>query len=391
MSLRQLFSDIAAAIRAVDGTTAPITATDFPARIKMMSPPPPIYGVEWDGTETTAWTRTNDAVGFADPQPAVANGTGSSPFDNLMPWKGMVRVTDEVAGELVAIPKFYYKWTRAGTTLRLQIANEPIYGFYTSPAHVDRGDGKGERDVVYVGRYHCATGGSINNAPSKTGAKPIAYVTLSDARAGIHNLGETIWQFDYAMLLTIQMLYLVEYANWDSQRCIGYGCGNSELYATEAVGSTDGMEYHTGTKQNTRDTAGVGVQYRYIEGLWDNVSDYVDGISLDQISGQRIAKAVVNPSSFGDATAGITLGAIPTVGIITEYGIYEKQGIQWLLPVSADGGSNSTHTTDIWEVRSSLLCHGGNYQTTNLARGLFSMWSGDGKAYSVGCRLMKLP
>ena len=67
---------------------------------------PHIYGAEWDGTSTTVWMRTDEAAGFTDPVPAVNNGTGSSPFDNLLPWSGMTRITDSVAGELVAIPKF---------------------------------------------------------------------------------------------------------------------------------------------------------------------------------------------------------------------------------------------------------------------------------------------
>ena len=40
-----------------------------------------IYGVEWDWTSSgpTKGTRTDDAAGFEDPNPAVNNGTGSSP------------------------------------------------------------------------------------------------------------------------------------------------------------------------------------------------------------------------------------------------------------------------------------------------------------------------
>ena len=45
-----------------------------------------IYGVEWDWTSSgpTKGTRTDDAAGFEDPNPAVNNGTGSSPFDSLL-------------------------------------------------------------------------------------------------------------------------------------------------------------------------------------------------------------------------------------------------------------------------------------------------------------------
>ena len=51
------------------------------------TPPPKIYGVEWDWTSSrpTKGVRTDDAALFADPSPAVNNGTGSSPFDSLYP------------------------------------------------------------------------------------------------------------------------------------------------------------------------------------------------------------------------------------------------------------------------------------------------------------------
>ena len=72
-----------------------------------------IYGVVWDGTSTTVWSRTDEAASFVNPTPYRAGATSyGSPFDNLYPWSGMVRVTDAVAGELVAIPKFWYKWTK---------------------------------------------------------------------------------------------------------------------------------------------------------------------------------------------------------------------------------------------------------------------------------------
>ena len=80
---------------------------------------------------------------------------------------------------------------------------------------------------------------------------------------------------DYAMRLTIWMLMLVEFADNDFQAKIGYGCGDNS--AVGAIGYTDSMTYHTGTTQSARTTYGLGTQYRYIEGLWDNVLDWMDG------------------------------------------------------------------------------------------------------------------
>lgn len=341
-----------------------------------------IYGVQWDGTSTTAMSRTDAAAGFTDPVPAVNNGSGSSPFDNLQPWAGMVRVSDSEAGELVAIPKFYYKWTKSGNTLKLQIADGQVDGFYVSPAHADRGDGKGERDIVYVGRYHCHT----SNYKSQTGGKPKASITRSAARSGIHNLGTTIWQFDLAMRQTIQMLYLVEFADWNSQTKIGYGCGNNS--ATENMGATDGMSYHTGTKQSSRTTYGVGVQYRYIEGLWDNVYDWMDGCYYNS-NGLNI---IMNPNNFSDSANGTLVGK-PSSGYPTVMSVADASGVQWMYPTTANG-SNTTYIPDYWYFNASSPClYCGGYYSQNLGRGLFYVYfsSASGSSADIGCRLQKLP
>lgn len=345
-----------------------------------MKPSVHIYGAEWDGTSATSWTRTDAAADFVDPEPAINNGTGSSSFDNVMPWAGMVRVTDSEAGELVAIPKFYYKWTKSGNTLKLQIADSQVDGFYVSPAHADRGDGKGERDIVYVGRYHCAIG-----YKSTTGVVQQVSITRSKARTKIHNLGTTIWQFDYAMRLTIQMLYLVEFADWNSQTKIGYGCSASRSKANN--GQTDAMQYHTGTTAANRTTYGF-TQYRYIEGLWDNVYDWMDGCYYNS-NGLNI---IMNPNNFSDSANGTLVGK-PRSGYPTVMSVADASGVQWMYPTTANG-SDTTYIPDYWDFGAYVPCLfcGGNYDQY-LDNGLFCVYyngTSDSTAY-IGCRLQKLP
>ena len=90
-----------------------------------------IYGAEWNGTSTTAWTRTDEAVGFPDPNPYVAGATSyGSPFDDISPWKDMTIVEDAEAGTMVKIPKFWYTLTQTnGGGMKIQIANEETEGF----------------------------------------------------------------------------------------------------------------------------------------------------------------------------------------------------------------------------------------------------------------------
>ena len=340
-----------------------------------------IYGVSWAGTSATTLTRTDAAAGFADPVPAINNGSGSSPFDGLYPWSGMVK-ENRTGGVMVKIPKFWYKLTQNGNGVKIQIADGTVEGFSVSPAHMDRGDGKGERDYVYVGRYHCAS-----DYKSKTGVKPVASITRSSARSSIHNLGTNIWQCDFAMRFTIWLLYIVEFADWDSQTKIGYGCGNNS--ATENMGYTDSMQYHTGTTKSSRTTYGASTQYRWIEGLLDNVYDWCDGCYYDS-NGLNI---ILNPSSFSDSGGGTLAGSL-TSGYPSALSVKSVSGIFPLFVPSASSGSTTTYIPDDWSFSASgpCLCVGGNYGQL-MDRGMFYVYYGgtSSSSASIGCRLQELP
>lgn len=346
--------------------------------------PPAIYGVEWDGSSNPKWTRTDDAASFADPEPALNNGTGSSPFDDILPWSGMVKEEDATAGTLVKIPKYYYKWTRNGATMKLQIADGPEDGFLVSPAHADRGDGEGERDYVYVGRYHCNS-----SYKSAAGAQPLGNITRATARTNIHNLGATYWQYDYAMYWTIMMLYLVEYANWNSQATIGYGCSAGS--AKFNMGATDAMTYHTGTSAASRTTYG-SVQYRHIEGLWDNVYDWCDGIYF---SGTNVY-CIKKPANFSDTANGTLVGTRATAGgYISAWTNPTAAGFEYALYPSAVSGSETTYVCDYCNYYSSgvVLCVGGYYDQYQSPGAFYLVGSNvaSGASAIVGCRLQKLP
>lgn len=343
---------------------------------------PKIYGASWDGTSTTKWTRTDAAAGFTDPVPAVNNGNGSSPFDSIQPWAGMVK-SNRTGGVMVAIPKFWYKITQNGAGMKIQIANKETSGFSVSPAHMNRGDGKGERDVVYIGRYHCHT----SDYKSKTGGKPKASITRSAARTAIHNLGSNIWQMDFAMRFTIWLLYIVEFADWNSQAKIGYGCGNNS--GTENMGYTDSMSYHTGTTKSSRTTYGCGTQYRNIEGLWDNVLDWMDGCYYNS-NGMNV---ILNPNSFSDSSGGVLIGK-PTSGWPSAFGVKSVSGAFPTFIPTAASGSDSTYSCDNWGFYTSSPClYVGGYYNQNTSRGLFCVdyASASSTGTSIGCRLQELP
>ena len=344
---------------------------------------PRIYGVEWDGTSSQALTRTDDAAGFTDPVPYVAGASSyGSPFDDIMPWAGMTKET-RTGGVMVKIPKFWYKLTQSGNTLSIQIAAEAVNGFSVCPACMDRGDGKGERDAVYVGRYKCGE----NDYKSVTGVKPKAKVTRSNFRSSIHSLGSNIWQLDFATRFTIWLLYIVEFANWNSQKTIGRGCGVPG--ETGNMGYTDSMPYHTGTTKSSRDTYGLGTQYRYIEGLWDNVMEWCDGC-YNSSNGLMI---ILNPSSFSDSSGGQSAGT-PESGWIEAWNVTTSGGFPMFINVGNSGSEENSAVGDIWNFNASnpCVCVGGDSsQAGNF--GLFFVSYG-GVSYAngnLGSRVLELP
>ena len=291
-----------------------------------------------------------------------------------------MKSTNSQAGVVVAIPKFWYKLTKSGNTLKLQISNAAIDGFKVSPAHADRGDGKGERSTVYIGRYH-----SGNDYKSTTNVAQKVSITRSAARSGIHNLGSTIWQTDLAMRQTIQMLYLVEFADWDSQKTIGRGC--SANGSKENNGKTDAMVYHTGTTAANRNTYGY-TQYRNIEGLWDNVYDWMDGCYYNS-NGLNV---IMNPNNFSDSANGSIVGT-PSNGYPSAIGVANVSGVDWLYPTAANG-SDSTYVPDYWNFSSGSPCLlSGGYYYQYLSHGLFyvSYDAASGSSAYIGCRLQVLP
>ena len=356
--------------KAASDTTVNVTATFVT-----------IYGVEWDWTSSgqTKGTRTDAAASFGDPSPAVNNGSGSSPFDNLMPWSGMVKETRS-GGVEVKEPKYWFKWTKTGKKLKLQIADGYVEGFSVDPVNRDRGDGLGELDYSYIGRYHCASG-----YKSTTGAAQQVNITRSQARTGIHNLGANFWQMDFAQFWYVNMLFLVEFADWNGER-IGRGCSTSNSKMNN--GQTDAMGYHTGTTAANRDSYGF-TQYRNIEGWWDNVYDWMDGCYYNN-NGLNV---ISNPNNFSDSANGTLVGT-PSSGYPSDFTIPTASGLEWALFPSAANGSQTTYVPDYWGFSGSYPClyHGGSYsQYQDHGPFCVSCNRASNSGGFIGCRLQERP
>ena len=341
-----------------------------------------IYGAEWDGSASTKLSRTDAAALFMDPVPAVGDGSGSSPFDNIMPWAGMKRVSQD-GNELVSIPKYWVKVSHF--PFKVQISNGPQEEFQVSPAHRNREDGQGERDVVYIGRYECDS-----SYMSRSGQAPKVSTALATFRSGISNLGAEYWQADYALQLTWWFLYIVEFADWNGQSVIGQG--NVNTASKINTGSTDSMDYHTGRASGTNGLAAV--QYRGIENPWGNVDERRDGI----IFSDTYICTYNNPSNFTDTYSGTGSKSrgnrrASSNGHIKAWG-YDPSDPSFIYP-SEVGGSTTTFVPDAYKYSSGVRAlhvsgHGGDVNDAGpfLLTGQFApTFAGD----NIGSRLMKLP
>lgn len=332
------------------GTTATIAAT------VSLAPSVNVFGVMWDysdpSTTLTRLTPATDPYGYVtatvstEPSPAIGDGEGSSPFDSYMPWAGMdeyniidgaVSYRKGDAGfsrsdydTMVYIPTFYSKIIKNTDTTKMYFyaADGAIEGFDLHPG-----------SNSYIGRYH--TGNYIGTYKSITGIKAETNKTRSVFRTNSHNKGSNWWQWGVAQWMAVQLLYLIEFADWNSQSKIGNGRAYSSGTAQNS-GGTDSMVYHTGRASGTEDEQPV--QYRHIENIWGNYYNWLDGLNFNN----RAAYVCTDPSKFEDATstnytaAGLTL---PSSGYITDMGV--SSALPWLiLPTVASSGSETTYVTD---------------------------------------------
>ena len=299
------------------------------------------YAVQWDySQDQPKLARGGLASSFADPQPATSNsGTGTSPFDNVLPWSGMKRYNvidgqisyseddaefDETLYDTVVyIPEFYYAVEKDTTNQRWTWSISPVAktGYAKHPA-----SGR------YVGRFH--TSGDANGVFTKSGVMPLVSTTQTDFRTYSHNKGAKWYMMDFATWSAIQMLYLVEYAHFNSQDKLGKGWNTGSV---GQMGGTTGAAYHT------IKATGAHNQYRWIEDPFSNVLDNIDGFVA---SAKAVYTGVSDTGYAGDTSdlteTGITL---PSSGFATGLG-YSANAPWAFIPDTASGGSSTTYLTD---------------------------------------------
>ena len=126
---------------------------------------------------------------------------------------------------------------------------------------------------------------------SVSGKTPISYGYRSNFRTAAATRGNGCgWrQQDYDLVSAIQLLYLVEYANWNSQLMIGAGLTNfgstnwanwSYYNPLESTGNSNANGNATANLDNGANTLGSYMSYHGIENFFGHIWEWVDGINI---------------------------------------------------------------------------------------------------------------
>lgn len=287
---------------------------------------PKIYGVKKDITSsTTTFLRTRDSVGLvANAQ--VGNNLAVNDFDSIYPWSDIVSYNYDLTTQkevgiygddnfkfdgsngmvLTYIPAFYYHRYRDGNYEYIEISRDYVEGFSYSAA-------------FSVSRYHVGWNGT--NLTSQSGA----YVKTNQLPAWYRNqayaLGPNFTQFDHR-LFNIYMLFLVEYANYDSQMVLGRGIvelssGNrvllKEAINTNSFVISNSWHMKVGYYVHIISTTSDKSQEEYFVKI-TNIEDYNDG----NITGRLITldhEPISLPKSYA-----IRLAVLPS-GLTDQYGM----------------------------------------------------------------------
>jgi len=273
---------------------------------------------------------------------------------------------------MVEVPKFYYKQEFVGSVRQWSISPQNLSGYTLHPAFNKNGS---EVDYRYYSAYDACVysdsasdyigGLNLDNntgnvdlvndkLASVKGQYPMVGLTRDEFRSLADNNG-TGWRMgDFWLVSAIQMLYLIEKQNWNSQSVLGDGNTNGSYIGSSsdqndsphtiagagdswANGSTDGTQPSSGAKPGT-----AYMKYRGIENFFGNCWNFTDGIN----SISRQVYVSNDDTDFADDTTTNYDSLGDTVPTSNDFVVDVQNASGAFIPSSVTGGSSSTFITD---------------------------------------------
>lgn len=346
------------------------------------------YGVEWNSA-TDTYLRTGAASGVANStsyagaiqtqmRRCVLNADGTvkyylHPTDSTKKADGTAAIIDGTDGNvMVEIPKFWYKYEHVSGVHKWSISDSncgPDYEVH--PAFIRGGV---EKDY----RYYPAYEGFNLSGKLISGSGRIP--TVSQTRAQFRILaaanGAGWSQIDWNLLVAVQLLYLTEYADFNSQAMIGRGNDTGSDYTMTTGGSNS-----IGNASSLSTNNDTWMSYRGIENWYASMFKFIDGVNVQE----RKYFINSNPATFADdvftgdyVDSGIT--SVATNGYVSNL-VPSKKGFV----ASAVAGSDSTYIPDyFYQAAGSMVVVFGGYADAGLIAGGFYLSASSGASYADG-------
>ena len=332
-----------------------------------------VYGVKRNTSATsTAWERVGNSIGLEAnavlpaSSTTVADADVVNDFDNIYPWSEIRsynynantrKVTawygeanfkfDGSNGEVLTyIPGFYYKREVVDGVEYQYISKYEQEGYsYSEPFSVGRykmskkttstsvsSIDKGRIELIAdIKKEICddkCKADRVVNATSSSGSAPLINEKITMLRESASKLGTDFSILDYHYYV-LQTLYLIEYADYDSQSVLGKGLTENDSIIT--LGGTDSLGMKSGCLVNDGKHSMI---YRGIEDIYGYVLEFVDGINIkdgqayinydfttywsDTFDGNYKALGYVNANSTGWITKLGYDNNNPLIGLPTE-------------------------------------------------------------------------
>jgi hypothetical protein len=240
---------------------------------------------------------------------------------------------------MVEIPKFFYKTDEPSTGVyQWYIAADEKDGYDVHPAFVTDGV---IRDKIYMSAFEGTAATSTGTLRSISGFQPLDSRTIAQFRTQAQ-ARDTGWQIQtYRTTQAIQTLYLIEYADFDTQTTIGRGYVDSTDPTNSNNSINTGATISLGNASGSASSGTDGlraISYRGIENFWGNIYKFVDGLNIEGNN-----KAYIANESFASDTF--------TSPYVLEGTLSDTNGFvtNILFPeflATAVGGSDTTHLHD---------------------------------------------
>jgi hypothetical protein len=369
-----------------------------------------VYGIQWNQPEDTV-TRLGNSIGFTAGSDFTALGSAGvwnlrrcmvnddlsinyyidpADPDNIGEVVNTATYTtgdpaDYTGGHgqvMVEIPKFYWKYEEP-------IPN--IYQWFVSPIKADIKfevhpsfitDGV-TKDYIYMSAFEGTVDTndlSTGKLRSISGVQPDTSTQLGSTNAritGFRTFAQargTGWQIQtYWATNALQVLYSVEYANFDSQTTIGQGIVNKASGSgnqSENTGATISLGNTSGAASGTNGL--VSISYRGVENFWGNILKWVDGINIIN------REAFVANENFTSITFGGTMPSGYTfVGsLATSSGFVSNIQFPHFLATETSGSSTSHLHDSYSQSTGERIARFGGFWADGLSAGAFR-WSLD--------------